>query len=180
MTEGASPQNSPPPPCATSTIIRTASSTSPNTSDAEIRKVGTRLRFADLTRRMPSGKLLTSKEGQPGAMGFFDPTHKKIVARAPAYFAVHAMIAEKAILAAIEALRPEREDSFRTAVIGMVALWSAERQPTVWSRDAVDFATTAANKALHQLSPRSVTIVEQAYEMVVETLSGPMPSPISS
>jgi hypothetical protein len=113
-------------------------------------------------------------------MGLFDPTHKKIVAKAPAYFAVHAMIAEKAIQAAIEKLSPEREDSFRTAVVGMVALWAAERQPTVWSREAVDFATTAANNALRQLTPRSVLIAQHAYEMVVETLAGPMPSPISN
>ena len=65
-------------------------------------------------------------------MGFFDPIHKKIVAKSPPYFAVHAILAEKAIQAAIEELKPEREDSFRTAVVGMVALWSAERQRTVW------------------------------------------------
>ena len=81
-------------------------------------------------------------------------TYKAMVEKAPGSFSVLMIMFRGAIDGVVaQANLEDQEDDFRVALVGMLALSAAQKEPMDWSKDGINSATDSANAALERLSP---------------------------
>lgn len=110
-------------------------------------------------------------------MGWFDPPHKKILARSPQAFQ-QAFMTFGPALEALMLSAPRTLSGggihFRAAVVGRVAMADIIETPAVWSQDAIRYIRRQVEISEHMLAPDVRTF---AHMVVQQIAYGDGPNP---
>jgi hypothetical protein len=112
-------------------------------------------------------------------MSFFDPPYKKIIERAPILFQASVRGWWQGVELAIIENDVSPEEPFRTAVVGLMAMWHAKADPS-FDPHALRYTDRITSNALESMPPRHRDLAAQTYRELATALEAAYASAQSS
>ena len=103
-------------------------------------------------------------------MGLFDPPPRQILAKGPPFFRVSAGAWGMGIELVIVENTIVPEGPFRTAVVGLMAMWFSKMDPS-WSLDALSYTERVTDRALRSMSPGMRELAVLTYQSLASDVN---------